>query len=587
MKLRELKLKNFGKFHDKSIQLQDGINVICGENESGKTTMHTFIKAMLFGLERGRGRASAKDTFSRYEPWEYGNYYSGELKFQSNEKDFCLQRNFDKYSKSVKLYCETDGEELSPEDGDLEMVLDGLTASSYENTLCIGQLHAATNQALAAELKNYATGYYMTGDSDIDVSAARAELLEKKKEADREAREMLQRKERKREALEQEAAHIWRDIHYMDSELKEVELELQYRDVDEVEEEPAEEGWVRGIGVNCCSYHVSNVVDMSEVAIELNPDNSVTVVNSWEEMGQGGDIGSLVLNHEALRELNLKPEQIHLNQSDSKISPPTGPAAGSRSHYMAGNATIDACNKLVEAMRKDDGTFRTYDEMVAENIDTRYVGTYSIVGRNTPLSPNDGSGDPTVDINMCAQVATVEVQPSTGKVRVLGVHSCADVGVIGNYLAVDGQAYGGMEHSIGFALSEDYDEGDKKCATMIGCGFPECEMIPDDMVFEYIQTPRDDGPFGSGGCSELFQSGEHVTILNAIADATGVRMTELPATADKIKAAIEAKEKGEEYRIPEYFLGVDFEECLDDILDNPVEVPVQEAPAGDEPIRVH
>ena len=49
MKLRELKLKNFGKFHDKSIQLQDGINVICGENESGKTTMHTFIKAMLFG----------------------------------------------------------------------------------------------------------------------------------------------------------------------------------------------------------------------------------------------------------------------------------------------------------------------------------------------------------------------------------------------------------------------------------------------------------------------------------------------------------------------------------------------------------
>ena len=44
MKLRELKLKNFGKFHDKSIQLQDGINVICGENESGKTTMHTFIR---------------------------------------------------------------------------------------------------------------------------------------------------------------------------------------------------------------------------------------------------------------------------------------------------------------------------------------------------------------------------------------------------------------------------------------------------------------------------------------------------------------------------------------------------------------
>lgn len=241
MKLRELKLKNFGKFHDKDIQLQDGINVISGANESGKTTIHTFIKAMLFGMERGHGRASAKDTFSRYEPWEYGNYYSGELRFESNKKEFCVQRNFDKYSKSVKLYCETDGEELSPKDGDLEMLLDGLQESSYENTLCIGQLHAATNQVLAAELKNYATGYYMTGDSDIDVSAAREVLLDKKRAADREAREMLQAKERKRESLEQEAAHVWRDIHYMDSELEQVELELEYRDADEPEPESVEE----------------------------------------------------------------------------------------------------------------------------------------------------------------------------------------------------------------------------------------------------------------------------------------------------------------------------------------------------------
>lgn len=68
MKLRELKLKNFGKFHDKSIQLQDGINVICGENESGKTTMHTFIKAMLFGLERGRGRRRRRIHFPDMNP---------------------------------------------------------------------------------------------------------------------------------------------------------------------------------------------------------------------------------------------------------------------------------------------------------------------------------------------------------------------------------------------------------------------------------------------------------------------------------------------------------------------------------------
>lgn len=59
-----------------------------GENESGKTTIHTFIKSMLFGLERGRGRASVNDTFSIYEPWENPNYYSGTLRFESGGKNF-------------------------------------------------------------------------------------------------------------------------------------------------------------------------------------------------------------------------------------------------------------------------------------------------------------------------------------------------------------------------------------------------------------------------------------------------------------------------------------------------------------------
>ena len=81
MRLLELEIKNFGKFHNTSLVLQDGMHLICGENESGKSTIHTFIKAMLFGLERGRGRASANDTFSRYEPWDNKNFYAGNLRF--------------------------------------------------------------------------------------------------------------------------------------------------------------------------------------------------------------------------------------------------------------------------------------------------------------------------------------------------------------------------------------------------------------------------------------------------------------------------------------------------------------------------
>ena len=100
MKIQELEVKNFGKFTDRRIQMEDGINILYGENESGKSTLHTFIKGMLYGMERGRGRASVYDTFSIYEPWENPNYYSGALKFESGGKTFRIERNFDKYTKN-------------------------------------------------------------------------------------------------------------------------------------------------------------------------------------------------------------------------------------------------------------------------------------------------------------------------------------------------------------------------------------------------------------------------------------------------------------------------------------------------------
>ena len=87
MQIRELILKNYGKFHNRQIELEDGINLIYGENESGKSTIHTFIKGMLFGMERGRGRAAVNDTYSTYEPWENSNYYAGILQFSSGGKN--------------------------------------------------------------------------------------------------------------------------------------------------------------------------------------------------------------------------------------------------------------------------------------------------------------------------------------------------------------------------------------------------------------------------------------------------------------------------------------------------------------------
>ena len=87
-------------------------------------------------------------------------------------------------------------------------------------------------------------------------------------------------------------------------------------------------------------------------------------------MGQGATTGSLVVTLEALKEMHLTPEDIQLIQNDTKTCPDTGMAGASRSLYMDGNATIIAANKLLAAMRKEDGTLRTYDEMKAEGIET-------------------------------------------------------------------------------------------------------------------------------------------------------------------------------------------------------------------------
>lgn len=233
MKIRELYLKNFGKFSDEKIIFKDGINLFYGENESGKTTIHTFIKSMFFGLERGKGRASLHDEFSRYEPWENPNYYSGILKFESGGKNFILTRNFDKYGKSASLVCEDDGEEFSLEHGDLEMLLNGLNSLNYENTVAVGQMKIETNQNLAIELQNYATNYYATGNSDIDLEGALSKLRDQKKESERRIRDLQQKKQAKRREIEQEKSFVWREAEKMRQELEVLEKNIEIAKKDE------------------------------------------------------------------------------------------------------------------------------------------------------------------------------------------------------------------------------------------------------------------------------------------------------------------------------------------------------------------
>lgn len=315
----------------------------------------------------------------------------------------------------------------------------------------------------------------------------------------------------------------------------------------------------RGVGIAWGGYHVSKVPDRAEIDLELNQDGSVTHYSTWADVGQGADTGSLIHVHEALRPLRLRPEAIRLVRNDTGCCPDTGSASGSRSHHVVGMATLDAASKLLAAMRKEDGTYRTWREMRDAGIPTRYRGVHT--AEWSDIDPDTGHGYGAIAQNYVLFMAEVAVEAATGRTRVLGATIVADVGVIGSRQAVLGQAWGGFSHSIGFALSENYEDM-KKHATMRGAGVPRCNDVPDTFNVLFHETYRENGPHGSTGCAEGFQSAGHVSILNAIADAVGVRVATLPVTPEKLKAAMTAKAAGVPYGQEPWDLGCSLYERL-------------------------
>jgi aldehyde oxidoreductase len=294
----------------------------------------------------------------------------------------------------------------------------------------------------------------------------------------------------------------------------------------------------RGVGISVGVYGAGlDGPDSSEVDAELNADGTVTIYSCWEDHGQGADMGVLGTAHEALRPLNLEPEDILLVMNDTSLAPNSGPAGGSRSQVMAGQATINACQQLVKALQKADGSFRSYDEMVAEKLPLRYNGKWTAPASNCD---ENGQGNPFCCYMYGVFLSEVAVELATGKTTVEGMTVVADIGVVNNILVVDGQIYGGVAQGIGLALSEDYEDI-KKHSTMVGAGFPYIKQIPDKFEIIYVQTPRPDGPFGASGVGEMPLTAPHAAVINAIYNACGVRIRELPALPEKVLAGLKDK----------------------------------------------
>lgn len=181
MKLLNLHIHGFGKFHDRSITFQDGLNVIYGHNEAGKSTFHTFIRGMLFGIDKQRGRASKNDLYSKYEPWENSGTYEGTLRLEYEGMVYRIERSFQKSNKTLAVINETLGRKVVPDKAFLDKILCGLNETTYNNTISIGQLKSATDDGMVTELRNYIANMNTSGSMELNITKATTYLKNQRK----------------------------------------------------------------------------------------------------------------------------------------------------------------------------------------------------------------------------------------------------------------------------------------------------------------------------------------------------------------------------------------------------------------------
>ena len=181
MEIQELYLKHYGKFENHRILLKPGINIIYGGNEAGKTTIHSFVRAMLFGLNRGRGRAAKTDEYQIRQPWDCPGAFLGSMKVRENGEVYRIDRCFDRSARPLTVTCETRGQEFDQPERAMAGLLGGISETAFVNTVFVPQAQAETDEALAQELQRYMVNSNSTLDAQLDLSQALQDLRKKKK----------------------------------------------------------------------------------------------------------------------------------------------------------------------------------------------------------------------------------------------------------------------------------------------------------------------------------------------------------------------------------------------------------------------
>jgi CO/xanthine dehydrogenase Mo-binding subunit len=331
----------------------------------------------------------------------------------------------------------------------------------------------------------------------------------------------------------------------------------------------------RGRGIACMWYPIGFTVaaNPSAAVVKVNEDGTATLLTGTVETGQGS---LTILAQIVAEELGIATESVHVVSADTDTTPIDTGAIASRTTYVTGNAARLAAAKAKEILFEVAGPLlgakphqleASDYKIQVKNFPSRNIhigdvadrargvngqpplGSASFNPATVALDPETGQGVPFATYVYATQIAEVDVDDETGEVEVLRIVASHDCGTPINPMLVEGQVEGGISMGVGFALQEEMlfdSKGRLVNPNLTNYIMPTSLDMPKvevDIVDNYDPT----GPFGAKGVGEPTCVATAAAIMNAIHDAVGVRITSLPATAEKVHAAIKAK-RAEESR---------------------------------------
>jgi len=311
--------------------------------------------------------------------------------------------------------------------------------------------------------------------------------------------------------------------------------------------------------------------DVSTALVEIHEDGSVTVRTGAADCGQGS---STIMAQIAAEEIGVALDRVTVVAADTDATPDAGTTAATRQTYVSGNAvrlaSRQAADKLLQFAARELGVNTIMGLKAADGYisvlgypekrisieraaaqawlaGVRLVGEGTFTAHTTRLDEN-GQGAPYWPYAFGVQVAEVEVDTDTGEVKVLKIIAAHDVGRAINRGAVEGQIAGGVAMGLGLALMEEVvlDEGRIYNPNLHGYLIPTTMDMPEVEPI-IIEDPEPTGPYGAKGVGEPATLPTAPAILNAIYNAVGVRLTELPATPERVLKALKAKEGQHEH----------------------------------------